>query len=284
MRTSGLMYVNPETDALIDVDVQPTFTPEHFAMCGARLPAGGLAVRDGHQIVPVIKNRVHKVFPKERRYATCDRHKKGSVSFASSFVGQTPNTALTLEEVRLWTDGSHRIASHALFSLTDLRAYLEALEEQTRVRDGKSGGGIQITWSDHGLAGTPEGALHPDLHDGHYAYVQYKGEDPCCDSYSGLLDNLGRPVGLGERLQADGVERVFITGLASDFCVKWTAVNAVREYGFAEVFVILDATRPVDIPGNESVAGSMTKAMYEMVAAGITFVHSDQLRLVINPR
>jgi nicotinamidase/pyrazinamidase len=269
---SSLIYVNPEAgDALCDVDIMTTFMGEHrSAYDGALYAAGGLAVRDGQLVVRVVRDRVHKIFPKFRRYATCDRHKRGSVSVHTSFVGYAPKSVLTLEEVLTWTPADHRIAKHALFTLAELVEYLEVVK-------------FQILWDEHAMDGTPEGELHPDLPASAYCYVQVKGiEDPCCDSYSGFRDNRGRPVGLGERMKKDGVKRLFITGLASDFCVKWTAINAAVDYGF-EVVVILDATRPVDLPGNADVAGSMAKAMFDLVAAGVKFCTSDQLRLVVNP-
>lgn len=280
----SLVYVNPEEgDALCDVDIMTTFMLEHTsAYSGALYAAGGLGVRDGHLIIQIVRDRVHKIFPKKVRWATCDRHKRGSVSYASSFIGFAPKSALMLAEVRTWTPKNHRIASHSLFTLDQLKVYLEDLERQHFEATGLSGGGMQILWDDHGMEDTLEGELHPDLPASAYCFVQVKGyDDPCCDSYSGFRDNLGRPTGLGKRMKKAGVKRLFITGLASDFCVKWTALNALME-GF-EVFIILDATRPVDLPGNESVAGSMTKAVYDLVAAGARFVYSSQLRLVVNP-
>jgi nicotinamidase/pyrazinamidase len=281
---NSLVYVNPEEgDALCDVDIMTTFMLQHTSIySGALYAAGGLGVRDGHLIISIVRDRVHKIFPLKSRWATCDRHKRGSVSYASSFVGFAPKSALTLAEVLTWTRTNHRIAKHALFTLDELRWYLKELERQHLEATGLPGGGIQILWDDHGMDGTLEGELHPDLPASAYGFVQVKGYDePCCDSYSGFRDNLGRSTGLGERMKKAGVKRLFITGLASDFCVKWTALNALME-GF-EVFIILDATRPVDLPGNESVAGSMTKAVYDLVAAGARFVYSHQLRLVVNP-
>jgi len=271
------VYVDPSKTALIDVDIQTTFMPAHMLSAWRPQSSGGLPVRDGHVIVPVVRDRLHKIFPMHRRYATCDRHKKGSISYHTSFIGFAPCSVLLLDEVRKWTSERHRIAPHASFSLQQCRDYLELLEKKT------PGGGIQVLWPEHGMEGTHEGELHPDLPESEYAYVQLKGLDPACDSYSGFLDNLGRPVGLGERLREDGIETLFITGLASDFCVKWTAINAVREYGFRKVYVVLDATRPVDIPGNEQVAGSMAKAVAEMTEAGVRFIHSSHLRGVFDP-
>lgn len=278
----SLVFVNPETDAVIDVDIDSAFMRRHV-WDGKTIPAGGLPVRGGFEIIPVIKERVHKVFPKRRRYRTIDRHRKGHVSWHTSFIGYQPKSVLTLPEVRLWTPSSHRIAPHARFTLPQLRDYLEELERQGLERDGKPGAGIQVLWDEHADPDTQEGQLHPALPAELYAYVQEKGLDDCCDSYSGLRDNLGRPTGLGERIIADGVENVFVDGLAWDFCVRWTAINAKRDYKFRNVYVILDATAAVDLPGNDEVAGSVAKTVIELTAAGVQFVTTDQLRLITKP-
>ena len=211
-------------DVLIDVDVQPTF-----------MPGGGLAVAGGHEIVPVIK-RLHQLVPPGRRFATLDRHPRGHISLASSYLGLAPYAALDAGTVGAWTDAAHGIAPTALFGLGHLRDYLKQVRTQT-------------LWPDHAIEGTPEAELHPWLDAGDYAYVVRKGLDPLCDSYSGFRDNLKRTTGLaeliGRRLPATG--RVILTGLAYDFCVGWTALDAV-DLGF-EAVVVKDATRPVGLPG-----------------------------------
>lgn len=277
------IYVDLDTDAAVCVDGQTTFMPAH-AFAGVQYAAGGLAVRDGHKIIDVILDRLFRIFPLGHRYATCDVHEEGSVSFADSFLRQPENAPILLDEVRGWTKANHRIAPHALFTLEQFREYLEQLEERALRDHGVRGGGVQIAWKKHAMKGTPEGRLHPAISERMFAYVQIKGlDDPCCDSYSGLLDNLGRPVGLGERLRKDKKRRLFVFGLAWDFCVKWTVINALRDYGFDEVYVVLDATYAVDLPGNEAVAGSVDKAMRDLIAVGAKFCTTDQLRLATKP-
>ena len=242
--------IDRSTDASLDVDVQTTFMPAHDGFRD-----GGLAVAGGHEILPVVR-ATWGLFAK--KFATCDRHPLGHVSLASSYLDcYAPGSRLTADIVRTWEAGS-RLVSMMRIELHALIAYLEAV-------------GGQILWPDHAIAGTPEGELHPHLASGEYRHVQVKGMDPLCDSYSGFRDNLKRPTGLADVLKREGVRRVFLRGLAFDFCVGWTALDAVAE-GF-EAFIIDDATRSVDMPG------TVEKMRRDLVAAGVKLLHSSQLRV-----
>ncbi len=236
--------IDPQTDAVVNIDVQPTF-----------MPGGGLPVADGDAIIPVVQ-LVTRLFPFERRYFTLDKHPAGHISLASSYVGLAPGTKLTFEEAMKWTADDHKIAPHAKFTLAQLQGYLGFVR-------------FQILWPDHASIGTRESRVHPDLADEPCRIAITKGTDPCCDSYSGLRDNLGRPTGLGDLLKRDGVKRLFLTGLAFDFCVGWTALDAVKE-GF-EVFLVEDATRSVALPG------TVEKRYADLLVAGVRIVRSVDL-------
>lgn len=225
MLSSRILRVRPDKDVLIDVDIQPTF-----------MPGGGLPVADGDGILPAVK-RAHRHFTRERRYLTLDRHPRGHVSLASSYVGLAPYATLDAAAIADWNDEFHDISGGAKFSVAQLRDYLSRV-------------GAQTLWPDHALIGSGEDVLHRALDPFDYAYAQIKGVDPLCDSYSGFRDNLRRPTGLAAQIRArvPGAERVFLTGLAYDFCVGWTALDAVEE-GF-EAVVLKDATRPVGLPGS----------------------------------
>jgi nicotinamidase-related amidase len=249
---------------------------EHFCQVLTQmLERGGLPVRGGAEIVNIALRRIHQLFPFENRFATCDQHERGGVSWHTSFFGYAPKSVLTVQEVRLWTPQNHRIAPHARFDLPQLVDYLEQLESLT------PGGGIQVLWDEHADKDKLEGHLHPDLPAGIYSFVQYKGLDPICDSYSGVKDNLGRLLELPVRIERRGARRVFVYGLAWDFCVRWTALN-LAQLGY-EVYIILDATAAVDLPGNDKVAGSVAKTMVELAAAGVQFTTTDRMRLVTKP-
>src|SRR6266568_4122050 len=87
----------------------------------------------------------------------------------------------------------------------------------------------QILWPVHCVQNTPGAALVPSLGASRVARIFQKGTDPEIDSYSGFFDNDHRKAtGLGEWLKAKSVSEVYICGLATDYCVKFTALDAVR--------------------------------------------------------
>jgi len=104
----------------------------------------------------------------------------------------------------------------------------------------------QRLWPDHCVAHSEGAALHPELNIPRAKHTIRKGQRTEVDSYSAFLENDGvTSTGLAAKLHADGIQRVFVTGLAYDFCVAATARDA-RTAGFA-VFVIEDACRAVDV-------------------------------------
>jgi nicotinamidase/pyrazinamidase len=110
--------------------------------------------------------------------------------------------------------------------------------------------------------------FHPALDTSRLAHVFHKGTDLAVDSYSGFFDNEHkRSTGLGDYLRAQGVTDVFICGLATDYCVKFTALDALR-LGFSTT-VVADACRGVEV--NE---GDSARALEEMSAAGASVVES----------
>ena len=113
--------------------------------------------------------------------------------------------------------------------------------------------GEQTLWPDHCVQGSDGAAFHPDLEtDGALAVIR-KGMNPGIDSYSAFTENdRSTPTGLSGLLRALHVQRVFLAGLAFDFCVGWSAADA-RAHGF-EAIVLEDATRPVDLPGTVAAA------------------------------
>jgi nicotinamidase/pyrazinamidase len=109
--------------------------------------------------------------------------------------------------------------------------------------------GAQILWPDHCVQGTSGAAFHPDLAIPHASLVLRKGMDRAVDSYSAFYENDHKtPTGLVGYLREHGVTRVHLAGLATDFCVRYSAEDA-RENGF-EAVVIEDACRGIDIDGS----------------------------------
>jgi nicotinamidase/pyrazinamidase len=130
---------------------------------------------------------------------------------------------------------------------------------------------IQILWPVHCVQST-EGAEFPDgLDTSKIEKVFYKGIDAAIDSYSGFFDNgHKRSTGLSDYLISKNVKTIFIVGLAADFCVKYTAIDAV-ELGF-ETFVIKDATKAVNLKIDD-----FDSAIKEMEEAGVHVLESVEL-------
>jgi nicotinamidase/pyrazinamidase len=109
--------------------------------------------------------------------------------------------------------------------------------------------GPQVLWPDHCVQGTTGAAFHDALDIPHAALIVRKGMDRAIDSYSALYENDRKtPTGLTGYLRERGFLRVFLAGLALDFCVRYSAEDARRE-GFA-VFVIEDGCRGIDVAGS----------------------------------
>jgi len=121
----------------------------------------------------------------------------------------------------------------------------------------------QILWPVHCVRDTPGAAFHPDLDASRVAKVFPKGVDPKIDSYSAFFDNAHRrATGLGDYLQGRGVLDVYLLGLATDYCVKFTALDA-RELGF-RTHVILEGCRGVELE-----PGDCDRAIEKMREAGV---------------
>lgn len=167
------------------------------------LPGGALAVAGGDAVVAPIAALAPRF---GTVVATQDWHPPGHVSFASSHPGRKPYETAELPQ------------------------------------------GPQELWPDHCLQGSRGAALHPGLPDAAISLVLRKGTRRDVDSYSGFRENVGpggsRPTtGLGAWLAARGVKRIFVCGLARDFCVRATAVDGAAEG--LEVHVLDDLTRAV---------------------------------------
>jgi nicotinamidase/pyrazinamidase len=131
--------------------------------------------------------------------------------------------------------------------------------------------GKQVLWPDHCVQGTPGAALHSGLKTEKAQLVVRKGFHRDIDSYSGFLEaDRKTTTGLAGYLKERGFKSLFVCGLATDFCVAWTALDA-RAAGFG-VSVIEDACRAIDLEG------SLERAWGEMAAAGVKRIKSDTLR------
>jgi nicotinamidase/pyrazinamidase len=132
------------------------------------------------------------------------------------------------------------------------------------------GYGTQVLWPDHCVQGTHDAELHADLRVPHAQIIVRKGFHPGVDSYSGFQEaDRKTPTGLDGYLKQRGITRLFVCGLATDFCVAWTAIDA-RALGY-ETLVIEDATRAIDLDG------SLQKAWSDMQTQGVGRIQSTAL-------
>ena len=131
--------------------------------------------------------------------------------------------------------------------------------------------GNQVLWPDHCVQGTDDAALHKDLKLPTAQVIIRKGFHKGVDSYSAFEEaDRKTATGLGGYLKQRGIKTVYVAGLATDFCVAWTALDA-RKAGF-EVYVIEDATRAIDLNG------SLAAAWKQMTAKGVKRIQSSDIQ------
>ena len=165
-----------------------------------------------------------------RVVATQDWHPGGHVSFASNHAGKKPFDSIEL-----------------------------------------AGVGTQLLWPDHCVPGTPGADFHPTLDTTCFDLIIRKGKNPGLDSYSAFFENDRKTsTGLEYYLKGLNIKHLFLTGLATDFCVFYSALDAVN-LGF-EVALVEDATRGIDTP-----AGSLQERLNEMAGAGVRIINSGEL-------
>jgi nicotinamidase/pyrazinamidase len=133
------------------------------------------------------------------------------------------------------------------------------------------GGLTQVLWPVHCVQNSHGAELHAELDRGSITAVFRKGIDPDVDSYSGFYDNgHKKATGLGDWLKQKKVSKLYVLGLATDYCVKFTVLDA-RDLGF-DVWLVEDGCRAVNLQ-----PGDGDRAIAAMRAAGATIVTSDAL-------
>lgn len=194
------------------------------------MPGGPLAVDEGDLLVQPIRTLM-----RSNRFhhcvATQDWHPPRHASFASQHAGKQP------------------------FDVIEIHGH------------------EQILWPDHCVQGSQGAALHRDLPLERFDMIQRKGMNPQVDSYSGFRENWnaegGRsPTGLAGWLRERRIDNLFVCGLARDFCVKWTAEDAV-DAGF-NTWLLWDLTRSVDPGGDAALETALTQQ-------GVTIIDSGSL-------
>lgn len=223
-------------NALLLIDIQNDF-----------MPGGALPVSEGDAVVPV----VNRLIERSERPA---RGRSPIIAGRPPVAGRSP-----MFDVIVATQDWHP-PDHRSFA---------AQHPDRRPGDVIELGGLrQILWPVHCVQGTPGAAFHPKLNVARIQRVFRKGTDRNIDSYSGFFDNGHRKAtGLGDCLKDLGVTDIYMAGLATDYCVKCTVLDA-RDLGF-RVYVFADACRGVNLH-----SGDVEQAVREMERAGATMIET----------
>lgn len=128
----------------------------------------------------------------------------------------------------------------------------------------------QVLWPKHCVQGTVDAELHPDLNLPQAQLIIRKGFDSRIDSYSAFMEaDQKTTTGLAGYLRERGIDTVFVVGIATDFCVAWTAIDACK-LGF-KTYVIADASKGIDLNG------SLQHAWQDMLAHGVKRIYTKDI-------
>lgn len=197
------------------------------------IPGGSLAVEGGDQIIEDI-NKILKMFKKDKALVvlTQDWHPHNHLSFASNHPGKNPGDEFTSE-------------------------------------DGAIG---PVLWPDHCVQGTEGAEFHKDLRLDLADKIIQKGMKPNVDSYSGFQDNDKKSeTSLRLYLNSLNIKRIFICGLALDYCCYFTAIDGL-DFGY-NVYFLVDLTRGVDLP-----PGNVLKSLNDMRNKGVKFAKKESFK------
>lgn len=129
-----------------------------------------------------------------------------------------------------------------------------------------------ILWPDHCVQDSKGADFHKDLKKDLADAIIQKGMNPAIDSYSGFIENDKKSeTGLADKIRSLGVERIFVCGLALDYCCYFTAVDGV-DLGF-KVYFLVDLTKGIDLP-----SGNISNSLKNMVNKGIKFANKDSFK------
>ena len=235
------MVIDIARSALIAIDIQVDFCR-----------GGALAVANGDDVVQPV-NSLATRFSRTggRVIATQDWHPEGHVSFASAHGG-----AALYDRIAIALDEEPTSQPRA-FQRIEAAARPSAVD--------------QTLWPDHCVRGSAGAAFHPGFDTAPVNLVLRKGFRISLDSYSAFFENDRRtPTGLDGFLKGLAIGTVFLCGLATDYCVLYSALDAVR-LGY-ETVVVKDAVRAVGVP-----EGSEERAFQAMREAGVLFIASEDL-------
>jgi len=196
------------------------------------MPNGALPVEEGDVIVEEI-NQVAQKFKNNgaKIILTQDWHPNDHKSFASTHPGKNPG-------------------------------------DEFQTEDGAIG---PVLWPDHCVQGTKGAEFHKDLNLEIADAIIQKGTNPEIDSYSGFLENDKKSkTGLAAQLKSMDIKRIFVSGLALDYCCAYTAIDGV-DFGF-ETYFFIDLTRGIDLP-----PGNISNSIDQMKKKSIKFLNIDSV-------
>jgi nicotinamidase/pyrazinamidase len=225
------MLVDFLCSALIEVDVQNDFCPPYQTARGESLPPGALAVNRGDEVVPPL-NALAVQFARRggKVIATADWHPVGHVSFAASHPGKSPGDTICLP-----------------------------------------GGAEQALWPEHCVQGTAGAAFHEALDLRPVHLIIRKGYRTQMDSYSAFFENdRTTTTGLDAYLRGLGIRTLLFGGLATDYCILYSALDALG-LGF-RTLVLTDAIRAVGYP-----EGSEEKSLQRLRETGAILIDSGAI-------
>ncbi|MFX1504152.1 MAG: bifunctional nicotinamidase/pyrazinamidase [Promethearchaeota archaeon] len=197
------------------------------------IPGGSLPVEEGDLIINGI-NEIAKLFKKNKAIIvlTQDWHPKNHLSFASNHPGKKPGDEFMSE-------------------------------------DGAIG---PVLWPDHCVQGSQGAEFHIDLRVDLADKIIKKGMNPNVDSYSGFQDNDRKSeTGLRDYLNSKNVKRIFVCGLALDYCCYYTAMDGF-EFGY-KVYFLVDLTRGVDLP-----EGNVKRILENLKKSAIKFAKNNSFK------
>jgi nicotinamidase/pyrazinamidase len=241
------MVIDLSRSALLEIDVQNDFCPPYTNSAGGQRDGGALAVPGGDEVVPPLNALAAKLHAAGGRViATQDWHPPLHVSFASAHAGKKVYDTVTVP--------------------------LRSIHPKRRDGLPLPGAADQVLWPDHCVQGSRGADFHDDLDLKPVSYILRKGSETGLDSYSAFFENdRCTPTGLDGLLRGLEIHTVFLGGLASDYCVLYSALDAVR-MGFHTV-VLNDAVRGVNVP-----SGSTARAFTLMREAGVNFMDSGDIK------
>ena len=196
------------------------------------IPGGALAVEEGDEIITGINKMTEYFKEKNAKIVfTQDWHPKNHLSFASMHPNKNPG-------------------------------------DEFQTEDGSVG---PILWPDHCVQGTKGASFHDELNIIHGDLIIRKGTNPKIDSYSAFLENDKKTeTGLAGYLKSLNIKRIFIAGLALDYCCYFTALDGVH-FGF-NAFLFIDLTKGIDQPPD-----NIINSLKDMESKGIKFINMESI-------